>query len=236
MISLPVGFIVFFLALGMAAGDINLKDYMNMHSIYIVVGGTLGVFGINTPMSVIKATWRNLVSLWKNRHTMNDVRDELMKLAANKSSVKQSKDPMIQYAINLWERGVDTNTFIGLLSQHREALEGEDSESVSALHNIAKYPPALGMMGTVMGMITLFANLGSGDKSGLGPALATAMTATFYGLLAANAILSPLADRITVEVIHRKHYFGQVYEVLLLINRREPVNMIDEEIANREAA
>lgn len=236
MMSLPIGFIAFLGILVLSAGNIRLSDYLNMHSVEIVIGGTIAVFAISTPGKVIRSVWDILKSLIKERRSINDVRDDLVKLANNKSSVSTSKDPLIQYAVSLWERGVDTNTFIGLLSQYRDKLESEDGEAVAAMHNVAKYPPALGMMGTVMGMITLFSNLGSGDKSGMGPALATAMTATFYGLLAANMLLNPLADRITVETIHRKKYFNQVYEVLLLINRREPVNMIDEEITNREAA
>jgi hypothetical protein len=52
----------------------------------------------------------------------------------------------------------------------------------------------------------------------------------------ANAFLNPLADRVTVETIHRKKYFGMVYEILTLINRREPIALIEEEFKNREAA
>jgi chemotaxis protein MotA len=236
MMSLPIGFVAFFAILALSAGKLDISNYLNIHSVEIVIGGTFAVFAISTPGKVIRATLAILKSLTKQRHTINDVRDDLVKLANSKSSISASKDPLIQYAISLWERGVDSNTFIGLLSQFRDKLESEDGEAVAAMHNVAKYPPALGMMGTVMGMITLFSNLGGSDKSNMGPALATAMTATFYGLLTANMVLNPLADRVTVETIHRKKYFNQIYEVLLLINRREPVNMIDEEITNREAA
>lgn len=236
MISLPIGIFAFILVLAFSAGEVRLSDYMNFHSVLIVVGGTLAVLGIATPGPVIKAVYRNLLSLFKKRRSLPDVREELMRLAQNKSSVAQSKDPLIQYSISLWERGVDANTFIALISQYRDKLENEDAESVHALQNLAKYPPALGMMGTVMGMITLFASLGTSDRSALGPSLAVAMTATFYGLLMANGMLNPLADRINVEAIHNKKYYGLVYEVLILINRREPANLVDEEIANREAA
>ena len=236
MISLPIGFIGFILVLIASAGEVKVSDYMNLHSVIIVFAGSAAVLGIGTPFPVIKALGHNMLALWKRRLTLADMHDELMKLAANRASVTQSKDPLVQYAITLWERGVDPNTFQALLSQYRDKLEGDDAEAISALHNLAKYPPALGMMGTVMGMISLFTHLGESDKSALGPSLAVAMTATFYGLLAANAFLSPVADRLTVEAINRKHYFNLVYEMITLINRREPINMIEEELINREAA
>lgn len=219
-----------------SAGAVKLSDYLNMHSIVIVVGGSVAVLLIGSPNPVILALGRNIKALFRSRRGLQDVHSELMTLAGNRGSLKSSRDPLIQYAISLWERGVDANTFQALLSQYRDKLESLDAEASSTLHNLSKYPPALGMMGTVMGMISLFANLGTSDKSALGPSLAVAMTATFYGLLMANAFLNPIADRITVESIHRKKYYNLVYEMLTLINRREPVSMIEEELGNREAA
>jgi chemotaxis protein MotA len=234
--SLPIGLVSFILVVIASSGAVKIGDYMNMHSIVIVVGGTFAVMAIGTPNPIILAVGRNLLALFKRRRGLKDVHGELMALAANRSATKTSSEPLIQYAIDLWERGVDPNTFQALLSQYRDMIESDDAESASSLHNLSKYPPALGMMGTVMGMISLFANLGSSDKSALGPSLAVAMTATFYGLLMANAFLNPMADRITVETIHRKKFYNLVYEILTLINRREPIAMIEEELTNREAA
>jgi chemotaxis protein MotA len=236
MISLPIGFVAFVIVLILTAAGVDASHYMNMHSLIIVGGGTVAVFAISTSTVVIRSVFRNVFDLFSRRRSVTDVKDELRRLANNRASVSSSKDPLIQYAIGLWEKGVDNNTFQALLSQYRDKLENEDAKSVGAIHNIAKYPPALGMMGTVMGMISLFASLGTSNKTSLGPALAVAMTATFYGLLLANGLLSPLADRLTVESVYRKKYFALVYEVLTLINRREPVNMIEEELTNREAA
>lgn len=236
MISLPIGLVVFFVVLVISAGNVKVSDYMNMHSVVIVFAGSAAVLFIGTATPIIKALWHNVVSMFKRRASLADVHDQLLKLGANRASVTESKDPLIKYAISLWERGVDANSFQALLSQHRDQLEEQDAEAISALHNLNKYPPALGMMGTVMGMISLFSHLGESDKSALGPSLATAMTATFYGLLASNAVLSPLADRMTLEAMHRKKYFNAVYEMITLINRREPMNLIEEELTNREAA
>lgn len=236
MNSLPVGLVLFFIVLILSAGDVKVADYMNMHAVLIVFGGSAAVLFIGTATPIIKALWHNVKAMFKKRASLSDVREELLKLAVNRAALTDSKDPLIKYSISLWERGVDPNTFQALLSQYRDQLEGEDHEAIGALHNLNKYPPALGMMGTVMGMISLFSHLGSSDKSALGPSLATAMTATFYGLLASNAVLSPLADRMTLEAMHRKKYFNAVYEMITLINRREPMNLIEEELTNREAA
>lgn len=236
MVSLPVGLIIFLLVIAHTASGVDLSHYLNEHSFIVVFGGTIAVFFIGAPFTVVRSVFRNVLALFRKRLRLEDSHSELMNLAKNRGSVTASTDPLINYAIGQWEKGIDASTFIALISQYRDKLETEDAESVAALNALAKYPPALGMMGTVIGMISLFATLGSSNKGGLGPALATAMTATFYGLVTANGLLSPLVDRITVETIHRKKYFGAVYEILILINRREPSGMIEEELTNREAA
>lgn len=57
--------------------------------------------------------------------------------------------------------------------------------------------PAWGMIGTILGMVTMFANMS--DPSKLGPAMATALLATLYGALIANMICLPLADKLHVK-------------------------------------
>lgn len=236
MLSLPLGIIAFIGVMFYAASGANGSNYVNMHAFVIVIAGTAVVFATSNATSVMALTWGALKSLFKERPSMDRVKPDLMKLAQDRSSVTSSHDPLLTYALALWERGVDPNQFQALISQYRDKLENDDVEAISAIQNLSKYPPALGMLGTVMGMITLFASLGGSDKSGLGPALATAMTATFYGLALANGILMPIADRINVEAANRKKYYGLVYEIITMLNRREPVSMIQEEITLREAA
>lgn len=236
MISLPIGLLGFLAMMALAAGDVNAKNYLNSHAFLVVFIGTAMVLMIGTPFSVLRPLFANILALFKRRPTIEGMREEFVRLSRDRQSVTASKDPLIGYAISLWERGLDQNTFVALLAQYRDHLETQDVESISSLQNISKYPPALGMLGTVMGMISLFANLGTSDKSALGPSLAVAMTATFYGLFLANGLIMPLADRIHVESVYRKKYFNQVFEILNLINRREPTSMIEEEITHREAA
>lgn len=236
MMTLPIGIIAFCLVLFFGAGNIKLSDYIIGHSMIVVFGGTLAVGAICTPFSVTLALIRNILDLFSGRPEIELLKPLLIQLAKDKSTVKVSADPLVQYGIGLWEKGVDQHTFVALISQYRDKLEHQDTESLMALQALAKYPPALGMLGTVMGMITLFAHLGTSDKSALGPALATAMTATLYGLILTQGFLSPLADRINVEVVYKRKYYGYVYEILNLINHREPINMIEEEIVHREAA
>ena len=53
----------------------------------------------------------------------------------------------------------------------------------------------------------------------VGPALALAMTATFFGLAVANGIVQPLADRLVIAGILERRVLTGVLQAITLINR-----------------
>ena len=60
--------------------------------------------------------------------------------------------------------------------------------------NVADCAPAMGMLGTVVGLIMLFGNVD--DAASIGRAMAVALLTTLYGLVLANLIAGPIAQRL----------------------------------------
>ena len=70
-----------------------------------------------------------------------------------------------------------------------------DAKTLVAL---AKFPPAFGLLGATTGMIAMMTGLGGAEgQDTIGPAMAVALVATFWGIAFANLVLLPLADRAT---------------------------------------
>src|SRR5690606_26967501 len=136
--------------------------------------------------------------LFRKSQRIDEFRSEFQALMKDRALRQPSVNPLINYAAELWGQGIDPELFIVLISQRRDELERGHAGAVQALRNLAKYPPALGMTGTVMGLVSLFSVLGIDDKAALGPSLALAMTATFFGLVTANCLVTPLADHLHV--------------------------------------
>ncbi|MGZ3805205.1 MAG: MotA/TolQ/ExbB proton channel family protein [Pseudobdellovibrionaceae bacterium] len=212
----------------------KIQNYIQWHSFIIVLGGTSAILVFSVPGPVLKSLWRNLVNLTRTDETVELYRNDILKLCQSREERLRSTHRLIGYAQDLWRQGVDPDLFIVLLSQKRRELEAKTSDAVQALKNLAKYPPTLGMTGTVMGMISLFSTLDS-DKSNIGQALSTAMTATFLGLILANLLISPLADRLHVKQVNQQRMLENMYELLLLINQGEPAALIKEELNERAA-
>lgn len=232
MISLPIGAILTAIVFILSMGVDSLGLYFNFHSLLLVGGGTVTILLFSAPISVLSNLSTQLKSLLKKAPEFEDVKSDLIQLGKNKVSSLQSSEEMITYAQDLWTQGVSHDLFIVLLSQKRKEIEQRSVDSIQALKNLAKYPPALGMAGTVMGIVTLFQTLDSG-KDKIGPALAMALTATFFGLAIANGIVMPLSDRLQVRHLHHVHYLNNLYQVLLLINQDEAEQLIEDEVTLR---
>lgn len=212
----------------------NLGGYMEVHSLLLVVGGTAAIFALSTPMEVVKSVWRSVLDLFARDESFSTYQEDLTNLASARKLSSPSKSTLLNYASELWQQGVEPDLFVMLFSQKKNELDAKASDSVHALKNLAKYPPALGMIGTVVGMVALFANLDQ-NQSSVGANLSLAMTATFFGLIMANVFISPLADRVHVRQVQRQRVSASLYEIVLLINRGEPTALIGDEVTNRAA-
>jgi chemotaxis protein MotA len=63
---------------------------------------------------------------------------------------------------------------------------------------IKLYGPGYGLVGTLVGQVGMFGQLGSGSIQALGHALAVAVVATMYGAIVANAICGPIGDKLAL--------------------------------------
>ncbi len=236
MRTLPIGFFLTAVIVYLSMQSGSWSMYFNQHAITVVLGGTITILIMSSPWSALKNLGRAIFEVFGKPQNIQDYRTEFQSLMKNRSLSAPSKNELIHYAQELWEQGVDPELFIVLVSQRREELERGYIDAVQALRNLAKYPPALGMLGTVMGLVSLFSVLGNDNKNTLGPSLGLAMTATFFGLVVANCIVSPLADHLHVKHMQNEKMYTGIYQVLILINRGEASTLVDDEVRGRAAS
>ncbi|RVT43349.1 MotA/TolQ/ExbB proton channel family protein [Sphingobium algorifonticola] len=97
------------------------------------------------------------------------------------------------------------------------------AERHRSVHNVwyslADSAPALGMAGTIIGLIGMFAAMD--DPARIGPAMALALLTTLYGVVLANLIAAPVAARL-ISLSQREHAWQQALcERMLAVARRE---------------
>jgi chemotaxis protein MotA len=204
------------------------------NALLLVLGGTLSVLFLSIPTRVLRSIFNSLMSLFRAEESFSHYQVELTDLIKNKTLESSSKSPLIHYARELWSQGVDSDLFIALISQKKQELEAKQLDAIQALKNLAKYPPAFGMVGTVVGMVALFSKLDQ-NKSNIGVSLSLAMVSTLLGLVLTNVFISPLADRLQVKHLNDRRVFESLYEILLLINSDEAASVTREELKTRAA-
>jgi len=204
--------------------------FVNTHALILVVGGCFGVFFLSTPFATIRVLGRLLFSLVKSQagKDLASLHQSLMQVAKSRSFKPSQSHPLIIQAQELWEQGVETELFRNILSQKLDQLNNNSAQAVAAMRNLAKYPPSLGMMGTVIGLVGLFSGMTAESRNQIGPNLAVAMTATFYGLILANLLIMPLSDRLHSAQLASAQLNEQVYQTLLLIHQQEIEPLIDK--------
>ena len=92
--------------------------------------------------------------------------------------------------------------------------------------SLGDFAPAMGMIGTVIGLIQLLANMRDFDK--LGPGMAIALLTTFYGLLLAHLFYLPIARLIGDRRAQRAENLNLVADTMLKIARRRPLHEIQK--------
>ena len=92
--------------------------------------------------------------------------------------------------------------------------------------SLGDFAPAMGMIGTVIGLIQLLANMRDFEK--LGPGMAIALLTTFYGLMLGHLLYLPLAKMVASRGAERSETLNLLIEGMLKLSRRRPIHEVQQ--------
>lgn len=182
----------------------SLLLFINIPSVLIVGGGTFATvlirFGMADVINAIKVAMKVFFTSLSNPQ---EVIQEIVNLAniARKNGLivleqQPIADPFLKKAIMYCVDGHEAE-FI------EEVLKKEVSLTVER-HNVGKKTfsalgdaaPAFGMIGTLVGLVQMLANMS--DPASIGPSMAVALLTTLYGAILANLFFLPMADKLAL--------------------------------------
>ncbi|MDJ0685611.1 MAG: MotA/TolQ/ExbB proton channel family protein [Alphaproteobacteria bacterium] len=102
--------------------------------------------------------------------------------------------PMLVQGLNMVIDGSAGDEVERILQREVQAQTQRLSRSISILRKAAELSPAMGLIGTLVGLVQMLGNLE--DPSTIGPSMAVALLTTFYGACLANLVFNPLASKI----------------------------------------
>jgi len=193
-----VGVIVGAIALG---GDFG--QFINIPSIVIVVGGSIAAVLIKYPLSNFLGAFKVAMKAFLHKSEDNGALiTEALELAnvARKSGLLalenvEIHNEFLKQGIQLCVDGHDPE-FVKKMLQKDINLAIERHEIGQGIFKaIGDVAPAMGMIGTLVGLVQMLANMS--DPKQIGPAMAVALLTTLYGAVIANAIALPIADKLS---------------------------------------
>ena len=182
-------------------GDVML--FVNVPSILIVVGGTFMVTLMQVSLADFLGSFAiGLKAFFYKVDDPKKLIEEAVELAdvARKNGLlalegQEISNDFMQRGISLCVDGHDPALVQRMLSKEIDQTLERHEVGIGMFKNMAAMAPAMGMIGTLVGLVQMLANMS--DPAAIGPAMAVALLTTLYGAIIANAFAQPMADKLS---------------------------------------
>ena len=204
IIGIIFGFIVIIGAI--LSGGTGAGIFYNLPSLAITIGGmlcaTLIHFSLPQFLGIFSIVKKTIVTqipppseLIQNmvNYTAINRRDGALAL---EQEIHNVNDVFFVKGLQMLVDGQDSESIRDLMSLEIQYLQERHSNGKKILEFMGAAAPAFGMIGTLIGLVQMLANLE--DPSSIGLGMATALLTTFYGAFAANLIFIPLAGKLGI--------------------------------------
>ena len=179
--------------------------FIDIPSLLIVLGGTFGLVIACYSFKKLKIGGKQVVGAFmSNSLPPKTVAMQLLGIAdqARKGGILSLQDdlmnldsqPMLQKGLSMVMDGTSVDVVTQVISESIATEEEEANISVAIFRKAADLAPAMGLIGTLIGLVQMLANLS--DPNTIGPSMAVALITTFYGAVLANMVFTPLATKL----------------------------------------
>ncbi len=213
----------------------QLAGLINTPAGVIVIGGTLGAVILQTPGARLKHAATLL--RWVFVPPRQSIREGIEKLMGFSNTARREgllglenllerePDPFVRKGLELLIDGGEPQVIRHAMENELAARSERDLAGAQVYRSMGGYAPTIGIIGAVMGLIQVMANLA--DPSALGAGIATAFVATIYGVGLANLLFLPIADRIAALIDRQSVFASMTIEGILAIAEGEHPRSIE---------
>lgn len=239
-IATPVGLLIGF---GLIFGGFlleggSLLGLVQVSAGMIVFGGTLGALLVNYPLGqVLKLPTGVMKAFIGKPHDPSGMitlftrlaekarREGLLSLEEEEASLDS---PFIKKGVGLVVDGTDPELITAILEIEISAMEKRHGEVQGMLEAVGGYSPTMGIIGTVMGLVTVLSHLDEPEK--LGGGVAVAFVATLYGVMFANLVYLPLAGKLRQQTHEEVMVRRMMLEGILSVQAGENPRVVQEKL------
>lgn len=210
-----LGLVIFGIVYDPSAGVVmsTINNFIDVPSMAITFGGAFAATLIAFPISYFKGMPKHIrVVVQKKKYnpqkyinTLVDFAKEARKkgLLSLEEKASQEEDSFLRESVMLIVDAIDPAKVKQMLDNELDNLEDRHSHVWQFYEKFSTFGPAFGMIGTLIGLINMLANMDMSAQGGatkMAQGMSTALVTTFYGSMLSNLLLTPFAHK-----LHMRH-------------------------------
>lgn len=214
----------------------NPMAFMNLLATVVVFGGaTVAVLVRYTLKSFVSALITGITSAVRYQHTptielidqIADVAETMRRTGPLSLEAVEVGDPFLQRGIHMIADGFSAEAIRASLERERDLDYERLEEAARIYRHLGDAAPGLGMVGTLIGLVSLFGHME--DPKKIGPSMAIALLTTLYGAVVSNLLFLPISDKLANRASEDGTNRTLIIDALVMIREgRNPAAIRDE--------
>lgn len=204
-IATVVGLILTFTLIIVGIGS-YVVAFIDVPSVLIVMGGTIGTLFVMHPMGVVANAGKVVRNAFFAKPpqistliaTIIDFAGRARRegILSLQNVENETDDLFFIKGVNLVVDGLEASVIENIMETEIEYMEERHRQGAQFFSNMAALAPAMGMIGTLIGLVIMLQNLS--DPDAIGPSMAIALLTTFYGAILANILGLPISGKLEI--------------------------------------
>ncbi len=212
--------------------------FVDIPSVLIVIVGSIFVvlakFGLGQFLGAGKVASKAFMFKLEDPAEMIDeivgLADEARKGGLLSLEGKEVGSDFLQGGIQLLVDGHDPDVVKTLLNKDKDKAVERHAIGADIFAALGDVAPAMGMIGTLVGLVAMLSNMD--DPKSIGPAMAVALLTTLYGAMLANMVAIPISDKLSLRRGEEEMNKSLVVDALLAIQSGQNPRVIDSMLRN----
>ena len=217
------------------AGGGDFGAFVDIPSVQIVFGGTAFAVMYAVPVPAFLSSFgvfaKAFMPVQFDHKALVERAGELAALARKDGMMalegQEVPDRFFEKGLQMLVDGADESKILTALDIEIDQMKARHAANQGVWESWVDLAPAMGMIGTLVGLVQMLGNMS--DPKSIGPAMAVALLTTMYGAMVANVLCMPLVNKLKVYSDLEVQYRNMVVTTLRGISRGEsPRNIQDE--------
>lgn len=187
-------------------GGGTFSSFYDTPSLMVVIGGAIAATMISFPLKDFLGIFKVVMKVFLNKaENVTKIIEQIVSLSevarkdgllALESKLADIDHKFIKLGIQMAVDGSPPEVIEDIMRTEQDASAVRHSQGKGLMDTVGRYAPAYGMIGTLMGLIMMLANMS--DPSSIGKGMAVALITTLYGAIVSNAMCLPFADKLNL--------------------------------------